>query len=376
MASIDFYDDVQRVYLAYYGRPADNGGLAYWATQLDSVNGNLNAIIDSFANSDEANSLYGSSTLEQRITKVYQQLLGRDPEDSGKSWWLGELEAGRKTLANLALDVLYGAQNDDAATVSHRLSAAQTFTDMLGSHNINYSGDDAANLVRTYLSSITNETLSLDNALNTLNDILSECDSLSDLWDSSHGGDGGSDSGSSGGNSFLTDDMAGLLSLVALNDNSGILSTENLRELVIAKTNSNDYYHAFDPDNYQDTADGVLTVEELGFSSLGALSATTETVEDLFYGTIIKAMRAIDAQEVQEIYNFVNANQTGIQIGDPATMDDYIALMISVFSDAANPALFTDDQLKDSIVAATSAFVEVVANSDSGISLFDGFFLS
>lgn len=373
MASIDFYDDVQRVYLAYYGRPADNGGLAYWATQLDSVNGNLNAIIDAFANSDEASSLYGSNTLEQRITKVYQQLLGRDPEDNGKNWWLGELEAGRKTLANLALDVLYGAQNDDATTVSNRLSAAQTFTEMLASHNINYSGDDAANLVRTYLSNISDEALSLDNALNTLNNILSECDSLSDLWDSSHGGD---DGGSSDGNGFLTDDMAGLLSLVALNDNSGVLSTENLRELVIANTNSNDYYQAFDPDNYQDTADGVLTVEELGFSSLGALSATTETVEDLFYGTIIKAMQAIDAQEVQDIYNFVNANQTGIQIGDPATMESYIALMVSVFADEANPVLFTDDQLKDSIVAATSAFVEIVANSDSGITLFDGFFLS
>ena len=30
------YDRLQKFYLAFYGRPADPGGLAYWASQMDS----------------------------------------------------------------------------------------------------------------------------------------------------------------------------------------------------------------------------------------------------------------------------------------------------------------------------------------------------
>jgi hypothetical protein len=36
-----YSDDVQKIYIAYYGRPADAVGLAFWESQLEATGGNL-----------------------------------------------------------------------------------------------------------------------------------------------------------------------------------------------------------------------------------------------------------------------------------------------------------------------------------------------
>jgi hypothetical protein len=48
-----YSDDVQKIYIAYYGRPADAVGLAFWESQLEATGGNLSAIIVSFGASPE-----------------------------------------------------------------------------------------------------------------------------------------------------------------------------------------------------------------------------------------------------------------------------------------------------------------------------------
>jgi hypothetical protein len=52
-APATYLDQVQRMYVAYYGRPADPAGLNYWAARLDQSNGHLEEIIDEFGNSGE-----------------------------------------------------------------------------------------------------------------------------------------------------------------------------------------------------------------------------------------------------------------------------------------------------------------------------------
>ena len=48
-----YSDDVQKIYIAYYGRPADAVDLAFWESQLEATGGNLSAIIGSFGASSE-----------------------------------------------------------------------------------------------------------------------------------------------------------------------------------------------------------------------------------------------------------------------------------------------------------------------------------
>ena len=65
MAS-NYASTVNAFYLAYYGRPADPAGLAFWSMQLERANGDFSQLIDAFAKSEEATvRFHGDSTSER-----------------------------------------------------------------------------------------------------------------------------------------------------------------------------------------------------------------------------------------------------------------------------------------------------------------------
>lgn len=120
---------VQKAYLAYYGRPADPAGLEYWAARMDAEGQSLAAIIGAFGNSAEFAARYGGLANAQLVTKVYQQALGRDPDPAGLAYYVGELNAGNRTLQTITLDVINGATTDpDATVVANKIAAAWYFT--------------------------------------------------------------------------------------------------------------------------------------------------------------------------------------------------------------------------------------------------------
>ena len=122
-------DYVQKAYVAYYGRPADPGGQAYWARQMDATGGSLGAIIDAFGNSAEFNQRYGGLGYSALVTLIYQQALGRDPDPAGLAYYVGELQAGRRTLQSITLDVLNGATTaPDSTAVANKLALAAYHT--------------------------------------------------------------------------------------------------------------------------------------------------------------------------------------------------------------------------------------------------------
>ncbi|PMP88053.1 MAG: hypothetical protein C0173_07900, partial [Desulfurella sp.] len=51
---------IQSLYLAFYDRPADPAGLQYWSNVLSQNANNINAILPSFASSQESATLYGN----------------------------------------------------------------------------------------------------------------------------------------------------------------------------------------------------------------------------------------------------------------------------------------------------------------------------
>ena len=122
-------DYVQKAYVAYYGRPADPGGQNYWAARMDAEGGSLSAIIAEFGNSAEFNQRYGGLSYSALVTKIYQQALGRDPDSGGLAYYVGELQAGRRTLQSITLDVLNGATTPpDSTVVSNKLEVAANYT--------------------------------------------------------------------------------------------------------------------------------------------------------------------------------------------------------------------------------------------------------
>jgi hypothetical protein len=138
------YDEqVQEMYVAYYGRPGDPGGIDFWSGQLSANNGDLSAIIDSFGNSQEYIDEFGALTNSELINNIYQQLFGRDADAAGLDFYESSLAAGERTLASIALDVSNGVQDgtDDAAIVANKLEVAAFFTDAVSELSVNYGSD-------------------------------------------------------------------------------------------------------------------------------------------------------------------------------------------------------------------------------------------
>ena len=120
---------VQKSYVSYYGRAADPAGLAFWAGRMDSEGGSLSSIIQAFGNSDEFNRRYGGLNYTDLVTTLYQQTLARPPDPAGLAYYVGELQAGRRTLQTITLDVLNGATTPpDSTVVANKLDVAAYYT--------------------------------------------------------------------------------------------------------------------------------------------------------------------------------------------------------------------------------------------------------
>ena len=131
MATQASLDRVQELYVAYYGRPADQAGQEYWADRLDDEG--ESAIIDSFGNSaeyDELSEGQGNATL---VDNLYQQMFGRPADPEGLTYYTGVLESGEKSLAEIAVTILNAASGVDLNDFNAKVEAAAEYTETYGS---------------------------------------------------------------------------------------------------------------------------------------------------------------------------------------------------------------------------------------------------
>jgi hypothetical protein len=149
------YDSVvNSFYLAYYGRPADPAGLAFWSAQLERVGGDLGAINEAFATSEEATAHFGSEDVTARITDIYQQLFDRAPEAAGLKFWTDAIQEGKLSLADAAIEIMRSAQGTDNELSHLRLQAADQFTAAVTAAGLDYQGDAAIAAARVLVEAV------------------------------------------------------------------------------------------------------------------------------------------------------------------------------------------------------------------------------
>ena len=146
---------VNSFYLAYYGRPADPAGLAYWSQALAQNNGDFSAIIDAFSTSAEATTRFGDATPSDRIADVYQQLFNRAPDPAGLEYWTKAIESGSISMADAAIQIMNGAQSTDAQLSTLRQEAAAQFTAEVAASGVAYDGAAAVEAARVLIAAIT-----------------------------------------------------------------------------------------------------------------------------------------------------------------------------------------------------------------------------
>ncbi|MBV8666506.1 MAG: DUF4214 domain-containing protein [Burkholderiaceae bacterium] len=176
----DYATILQQLYIAYYGRPGDPGGMAYWEgvllasgapTDLQDLasayatNTAVKTVINSFGNSAESVALYGTGNSTAFVTAIYNNVLGRAPDQAGLNYWAGLLSAGQVTQAQVAMAILAAAaaepsSSSDEQLVSNRLSVANYFSSQLTAQNAasTYSGNAANASIRTMLDGVTAST--------------------------------------------------------------------------------------------------------------------------------------------------------------------------------------------------------------------------
>ncbi|MFA7270899.1 MAG: DUF4214 domain-containing protein [Sterolibacterium sp.] len=182
MAASDYYDVVQELYVGYFGRPADHYGLINMAASLEAtgVAANIGAInsaygtntsvkdlVDSFGNSSESTTLYGSGTTATFVNAIFNQVLNRDALVAGLDFWVDAIDNGGLTRGKAALAIMEGALNNtsaqgliDAAAVTNKITVATNFTAAQDTVDeiVSYSGATAAASARTMLLAVNDTT--------------------------------------------------------------------------------------------------------------------------------------------------------------------------------------------------------------------------
>lgn len=84
--------DVFRLYKAAFGREPDLNGIGYWISQMETEGLPLLEVAERFVDSSEFREIYGENPSDPEfLVTLYVNVLGREPDSIGYSWWLEEL---------------------------------------------------------------------------------------------------------------------------------------------------------------------------------------------------------------------------------------------------------------------------------------------
>lgn len=168
MAVSNYLDQIQKLYVAYFGRPADPEGLNFWSEQVDREGGSLNSVISGFSASTESQTLYGNFTTAQVIQAIYANLFSREPDPDGLAFWQEQIDGGAVPQAQAALAIMSSAQAIDGVALSNKLAVANAFTAQIDTpaEIAGYSGADSASIARAYLAKVdaTDASVTIANA--------------------------------------------------------------------------------------------------------------------------------------------------------------------------------------------------------------------
>jgi S-layer protein len=144
---------VQQLYVAYFNRPADTLGLAYWTGKPAAA-----ASLE-FSKSAEYAATYAGMSTAARVDAIYTNLFGRAAEPAGLKYWGGLIESGLITVSDAVTQIAKGAQGTDLTAYNNKVKAAEAFTTALDTtaEIVAYSGTAANNAAKAWMTGITTD---------------------------------------------------------------------------------------------------------------------------------------------------------------------------------------------------------------------------
>ncbi|GAB2868931.1 hypothetical protein GCM10027277_42530 [Pseudoduganella ginsengisoli] len=166
---------IQKLYVAYFNRPADVAGLAYWEAVVMAAGGDTRDVSRAFAQSSEYLGLLASKAPAEVVDSVYVNLFGRHAEDGGLAYWTGLYASGAIGVADVVTVLAEAAGGGDAVAVANKVTLATSFTEALQSsgHPDAFSSAAAMVYAKQFLAGVTDDasaaaaSAGLDAALQT-----------------------------------------------------------------------------------------------------------------------------------------------------------------------------------------------------------------
>lgn len=158
--------EVQKLYVAYFGRPADPNGLEHWTDALDANAITLADVSDSFAASQEYRDTYAGLDNRAIVNDVYENLFGRAADQTGLNYWTDLMDRGIVSIDDVVRDVSEAAVGADSTAFNGKVAAASMFTLRLDEPNevAAYQGDAAKQISMDFLATVKD----LDSAADAL----------------------------------------------------------------------------------------------------------------------------------------------------------------------------------------------------------------
>lgn len=150
--------NLQEIYLALFGRPADPAGLRYWSGHIDA--GALPVdMVARISDSAEYREVHHGLSPAAIIDTVFLYLFGRDMDDAGLALLTAELASGQTTLPAIVLRLIETAQDTDRAVLTEKLAATELYTGRLDTEAeiAAYHGEDAGAAARHFLRWVTDK---------------------------------------------------------------------------------------------------------------------------------------------------------------------------------------------------------------------------
>jgi hypothetical protein len=124
----DYTNQVEKLYVAYFSRPADPAGLTYWNSYLQTHPNGVQDISAQFSTSAEYKAAYANQTNAQIVSTVYTHLFGRAAETAGVNFWADKLNSHTITIDNVVTQIAAGAQGTDQFAYDAKVAVATAFT--------------------------------------------------------------------------------------------------------------------------------------------------------------------------------------------------------------------------------------------------------
>tara|TARA_Y100001968_G_scaffold310697_1_gene331899 strand:- start:1576 stop:2949 length:1374 start_codon:yes stop_codon:yes gene_type:complete len=190
MGSVDS-NELQKLYIAYFGRPGDPSGINYWLSCGNDLL-TIKDVSNELSIQDEYKKIFENKSFEYKINKLYLNLFNRKADFDGLNYWMEMVNNQEYQISDIVYNLLYIENKNysnnieqyqqDMNVLNNKIFAAEIFTNQI-SRNISFMNlyqpesidpwVTGNSLIRAanFLSKVDNQMVSIDEVNNIINSL-------------------------------------------------------------------------------------------------------------------------------------------------------------------------------------------------------------